>query len=311
MKVAYFSPMPPERSGIADYSALLLPELAQRVDVQIVRRGRKRAPRGVDVSSLPRRQQPRRARLDRGRPAPAAGGGRPSRLRAPPSRCRDDDRAARRSRVPGRHGARGRRRRTPARPCRPRQADPAAVGAAARGLPSRRRGARARDRCRRPLRVRPRPCPGRGLPGTGLGRSPPGVDATGHGPGGGRRRPALRRLRQRQRDEARPAVAGGVRPCAPVAPGRASAPRRRDLAGFRSRPAPAATRARCGRLDPGGLRGRDTPVVAHGRLRRRRVAAFADDGRDVGNGDPRAHARQAADRVGRRLVRRAVRRASP
>ena len=27
MKVAYFSPMPPERSGIADYSALLLPAL--------------------------------------------------------------------------------------------------------------------------------------------------------------------------------------------------------------------------------------------------------------------------------------------
>ena len=49
MKVAYYSPMPPERSGIADYSALLLPELAKRVDVQVVRRGRKRAPRSADV----------------------------------------------------------------------------------------------------------------------------------------------------------------------------------------------------------------------------------------------------------------------
>ena len=49
MKVAYFSPMPPERSGIADYSALLLPELRQRIDVDVVRRGRKRAPRGADV----------------------------------------------------------------------------------------------------------------------------------------------------------------------------------------------------------------------------------------------------------------------
>jgi glycosyltransferase involved in cell wall biosynthesis len=49
VKVAYFSPMPPERSGIADYSALLLPELAKRVDVRVVRRGRKRAPRGADV----------------------------------------------------------------------------------------------------------------------------------------------------------------------------------------------------------------------------------------------------------------------
>ena len=30
MKVAYFSPMPPSTSGIADYSALLLPELPTR-----------------------------------------------------------------------------------------------------------------------------------------------------------------------------------------------------------------------------------------------------------------------------------------
>jgi glycosyltransferase involved in cell wall biosynthesis len=45
MRVAYFSPMPPERSGIADYSALLLPELRKRLDVEVVRRGRKRGPR--------------------------------------------------------------------------------------------------------------------------------------------------------------------------------------------------------------------------------------------------------------------------
>jgi glycosyltransferase involved in cell wall biosynthesis len=49
MKVAYFSPMPPERSGISDYSALLLPELARRVEVGVVRRGRKRTPRDADV----------------------------------------------------------------------------------------------------------------------------------------------------------------------------------------------------------------------------------------------------------------------
>jgi glycosyltransferase involved in cell wall biosynthesis len=49
VRVASFSPMPPERSGIADYSALLLPELGRRVDLAIVRRGRKRPPRGVDV----------------------------------------------------------------------------------------------------------------------------------------------------------------------------------------------------------------------------------------------------------------------
>jgi glycosyltransferase involved in cell wall biosynthesis len=50
VKVAYFSPMPPEQSGIADYSALLLPALRERIDVDVVRRGRKRAPRGTDVS---------------------------------------------------------------------------------------------------------------------------------------------------------------------------------------------------------------------------------------------------------------------
>ncbi len=33
MRVAYFSPMPPEQTGIADYSALLLPALRERIDV--------------------------------------------------------------------------------------------------------------------------------------------------------------------------------------------------------------------------------------------------------------------------------------
>jgi len=50
MRAAYFSPMPPERSGIADYSALLLPALGERLDVTVVKRGRTRAPRGTDVS---------------------------------------------------------------------------------------------------------------------------------------------------------------------------------------------------------------------------------------------------------------------
>lgn len=49
MRVAYFSPFPPERTGVADYSALLAPALARRLDVVVQRRGRKRAPRGVDV----------------------------------------------------------------------------------------------------------------------------------------------------------------------------------------------------------------------------------------------------------------------
>ena len=50
MKVAYYSPMPPERSGIADYSALLLPALRRRVDVTVVKRGRTRPARGTDLS---------------------------------------------------------------------------------------------------------------------------------------------------------------------------------------------------------------------------------------------------------------------
>ena len=48
MRVSYVSPLPPDRSGIADYSALLLPALAKEQDVQVVRRGR-RLPRGADV----------------------------------------------------------------------------------------------------------------------------------------------------------------------------------------------------------------------------------------------------------------------
>jgi glycosyltransferase involved in cell wall biosynthesis len=49
VKVAYYSPLPPERSGIADYSALLVPALAERLDLRIARRGRFR-PRNVDTS---------------------------------------------------------------------------------------------------------------------------------------------------------------------------------------------------------------------------------------------------------------------
>ena len=50
MKAVYFSPLPPERSGIADYSALLLPALSRRLDVVVARRGRRRAGRAADVA---------------------------------------------------------------------------------------------------------------------------------------------------------------------------------------------------------------------------------------------------------------------
>src|SRR3954468_12106211 len=48
MRVAYSSPLPPSRSGIADYSTLLLPALRERVDVVLARPG-KRAP-AADVA---------------------------------------------------------------------------------------------------------------------------------------------------------------------------------------------------------------------------------------------------------------------
>jgi glycosyltransferase involved in cell wall biosynthesis len=53
LKVAYYSPLPPARSGVADYSAMLLPELHQRLDVEVVRpRARfwQRSARGADVA---------------------------------------------------------------------------------------------------------------------------------------------------------------------------------------------------------------------------------------------------------------------
>src|SRR5262249_29492702 len=43
VKVAYYSPLPPSRSGIADYSALLLPALRERVEIVVAEDGR-RAP---------------------------------------------------------------------------------------------------------------------------------------------------------------------------------------------------------------------------------------------------------------------------
>lgn len=48
MKVAYYSPLPPSRSGVADYSTLLLPALRERVDVVVAEQG-KRAP-AADVA---------------------------------------------------------------------------------------------------------------------------------------------------------------------------------------------------------------------------------------------------------------------
>ena len=61
-------------------------------------------------------------------------------------------------------------------------------------------------------------------------------------------------------------------------------------------------------VEPPRLRPRGAHVVADGRLRRARQPPLSDDGGDVGLGDPRALARQAAARLRRRLVLRAARR---
>ncbi|MBM3677237.1 MAG: glycosyltransferase family 4 protein [Actinobacteria bacterium] len=50
MKLAWYSPTPPERSGIADYAALVLPSLRRLVDVDVPRRGSRRPPRNVDLN---------------------------------------------------------------------------------------------------------------------------------------------------------------------------------------------------------------------------------------------------------------------
>jgi len=49
VRIAYYSPMPPERTGVADYSALLVPALGRRVDLAVQPHGRKRTRRGVDL----------------------------------------------------------------------------------------------------------------------------------------------------------------------------------------------------------------------------------------------------------------------
>jgi len=48
MRVAYYSPLPPSRSGIADYSTLLLPALRERIEIVVAEKG-KRAP-SADVA---------------------------------------------------------------------------------------------------------------------------------------------------------------------------------------------------------------------------------------------------------------------
>ena len=141
VRVAYFSPMPPEASGIADYSALLVPALREHVDLTVVKRGTKRPPRGSDLAVYHIGNNPEAHGwiLDALRRVPGAR--RAPRLRPPSPRRGCDDRSQGRPRLSRRDGAGSRRRRTAPRPRRARQAAAAALGGAPRGVPPDRRSA--------------------------------------------------------------------------------------------------------------------------------------------------------------------------
>src|SRR4029077_5703043 len=47
---AYYSPLPPSRAGSADYSALLIPALQERMEVVVVKPGRFRREPDADVA---------------------------------------------------------------------------------------------------------------------------------------------------------------------------------------------------------------------------------------------------------------------
>lgn len=50
MRVAYYSPWPPETSGVADYSALLVPALRRHFEVVLPKRGSTKPVRGADLA---------------------------------------------------------------------------------------------------------------------------------------------------------------------------------------------------------------------------------------------------------------------
>ena len=146
--------MPPEASGIADYSALLLPALRGHVDVTVAKRGAKRPPRGIDLAVYHIGNNPDAHGwiLDALRRVPGVVVLHDfvlHHLVAGVTIGRRDghgylDAMEREHGVVGRLlGAR-----------RPRQAAAAALGGAPRGLPARGRRALARDRSRRPLPLR-------------------------------------------------------------------------------------------------------------------------------------------------------------
>ena len=160
VKVAYYSPLPPSRSGIADYSALLLPALRERVEVVVAEPG-KRAP-AADVALYHIGNDPDAHGwiLDALRERPGVVVLHEyvlHHLIAGITIGRGDGRG-----VPRRDGARARRRRAAARARRARQPPAAPLGDPAGAVPALGRRARPRARADRalPLRRRPRAAAG-------------------------------------------------------------------------------------------------------------------------------------------------------
>ena len=143
MKVAYFSPMPPEPSGIADYSRCSLPARAARRLV-VVKRGAKR-PRGADVALYHVGNDPQAHGWILEAAAPRARGRRAARLRAAPPRRRDDARARDSQAYLDALERDGGLTARLLGHARDREAHPGRSGSRGRGLPARRRDPPRRD----------------------------------------------------------------------------------------------------------------------------------------------------------------------
>ena len=289
--------MPPSRSGIADYSALLLPELEKRIDVVLARPGRFRRDPQADI-----------ALYHVGNDAEAHGWIVEALRRRPGVVVLHDfvlhhlvvgltfargDAAGYLAAMEREGGLVGRllayavldNKLPPLWETRPEDFPLAgevldhATGAD-RPL-ALRRAARARI----------------GLPRADRADPAPGLAAARDRARRRRGRAAVRLLRPPERDQAHRGARLRVRSgCASAGPARGSC-------------SSARWRVRLDRLElPEGVEHRDVrargrALVADGRLRRDRLAPLADDGRDLRERDPRALARQAAGRQRRRLVR--------
>ena len=263
VRVAYYSPMPPERSGIADYSAHLLPALSERIDVEVVRRGRKRPVRGTDLALYHVGNNPDAHGwiVDALRRRPS---GQPSvvvlhdfvlhHLVAGLTIGRRDghgylDAMEREGGVVGRllgHGVLDKRI-PPLWESRPEEFHLAGeVLDLATGLIVHSRYVEERARASR-VRGAGLADPASGLAGAARSR-PRQVEGS----------PLIGCFREREREQAHPAAARGLRALAPRPAGGAAPARRRGLAGLRPRPAAAAARPVRRGHRPGGVRARRT-----------------------------------------------------